>query len=82
MNSGRWSSMVAGHPWRLGDEYSTHPMTPIVSVHHLDARKLIFPNISRMHALDHLSKSIKLDSASIMQQSIYNDNNKHWSIRV
>eukprot|EP00249_Psilotum_nudum_P013752 c24489_g1_i1 orf=407-2140(-) len=61
---------------------AAHPVTPVLSFHHLDVVDPIFPNRSRLEALQHLSKSIKLDPAGFLQQSICYDKAKQWSISV
>jgi len=61
---------------------AAHPLTPLVSLHHLDVVEPIFPNMTRVKALQHLSKAVKLDSAGIMQQSICYDKKREWSISV
>ncbi|XP_043698924.1 uncharacterized protein LOC122649749 [Telopea speciosissima] len=61
---------------------SAHPVAPLVSLHHLDVVEPIFPGMSRATAIQHLFESIRLDSASIMQQSICYDKNREWSIIV
>lgn len=59
-----------------------HPVTPLVSLHHLDVVQPIFPRMNRVKALQHLMQSVKLDSASIMQQSICYDKKRSWSVSV
>ncbi|KAK7856635.1 glycoprotein-n-acetylgalactosamine 3-beta-galactosyltransferase 1 [Quercus suber] len=59
-----------------------HPVTPLVSLHHLDVVEPIFPRMTQVKALRHLTQSIQLDSASIMQQSICYDKNRYWSISI
>eukprot|EP01018_Ginkgo_biloba_P029808 Gb_12418 [translate_table: standard] len=61
---------------------AAHPLTPLVSLHHLDVVEPIFPNVTRLRALQHLSKAIKLDPAGIMQQSICYDGEREWSFSV
>ncbi|XP_042512737.1 uncharacterized protein LOC122087621 [Macadamia integrifolia] len=61
---------------------AAHPITPLVSLHHLDVVDPIFPGKSRPKAIQHLFNSIRLDSASIMQQSICYDKKRDWSISV
>eukprot|EP01018_Ginkgo_biloba_P021280 Gb_10284 [translate_table: standard] len=61
---------------------AAHPVTPLVSLHHLDIVEPIFPNLTRVQALQHLSKPIKLDSAGILQQSICYDRVREWSFSV
>ncbi|KAK4286493.1 hypothetical protein QN277_003042 [Acacia crassicarpa] len=59
-----------------------HPVTPLATLHHLDVVEPIFPRMNRVQGLRHLMNSIKMDSASIMQQSICYDRSRHWSISV
>ncbi|CAL0321914.1 unnamed protein product [Lupinus luteus] len=59
-----------------------HPVTPLVSLHHLDVVEPIFPGMTRVRSLRHLMESVKQDSASIMQQSICYDRNRFWSISI
>ncbi|MBA0763371.1 hypothetical protein Gotri_012817 [Gossypium trilobum] len=61
---------------------AAHPVTPLVSLHHLDVVELIFPNVSRVQALQRLMLPTNLDSAGIMQQSICYDKTKSWTISV
>ncbi|XP_037494691.1 uncharacterized protein LOC105628343 isoform X2 [Jatropha curcas] len=59
-----------------------HPVTPMASLHHLDVVEPVFPGMTRAKAIQHLFESVKLDSASIMQQSICYDTKRYWSISV
>ncbi|KAK8990494.1 hypothetical protein V6N11_009193 [Hibiscus sabdariffa] len=59
-----------------------HPVTPLVSLHHLDVVEPIFPRMKRAKAIEHLLEAAKRDSASLMQQSICYDSNRFWSISV
>lgn len=61
---------------------AAHPVTPLVSMHHLDLVEPIFPNVSRVEALQRLKDPIKLDSYGLMQQSICYDKNRAWTISV
>eukprot|EP00249_Psilotum_nudum_P036949 c910_g1_i1 orf=646-2238(+) len=61
---------------------ATHPVTPVVSIHHLDVVDPIFPNRTRLEAVRHLSKSMKLDPAGFLQQSICYERTKQWSISI
>ncbi|TYI94663.1 hypothetical protein E1A91_D02G220600v1 [Gossypium mustelinum] len=38
---------------------TAHPLSPLVSLHHLDAMDPIFPNMDRTRALEHLFKAVK-----------------------
>ncbi|KAL6128671.1 hypothetical protein ACLB2K_072026 [Fragaria x ananassa] len=61
---------------------AAHPVAPLVSLHHLDVVEPIFPNMDRIHALQRLELSIKLDSAGLAQQSICYDINRSWTVSV
>ncbi|XP_077248180.1 uncharacterized protein LOC143887848 [Tasmannia lanceolata] len=61
---------------------AAHPVTPLVSLHHLDVVEPIFPNVTRLEALRRLFVPATLDSAGIMQQSICYDKAKSWTISV
>ncbi|XP_008222523.1 PREDICTED: uncharacterized protein LOC103322387 [Prunus mume] len=61
---------------------SAHPVTPLVSLHHLDVVEPIFPHMTRVKALHHLFQTVKLDSASVMQQTICYDKDRYWSISI
>ncbi|KAK9127216.1 hypothetical protein Syun_016013 [Stephania yunnanensis] len=59
-----------------------HPVTPLVSMHHLDVVDPIFPHMSKVRSIQHLFQSVKLDSSSILQQSICYDRKNSWSISI
>ncbi|CAH8360108.1 unnamed protein product [Eruca vesicaria subsp. sativa] len=61
---------------------AAHPVTPFVSMHHLDVVEPIFPNMTRVRALKKLTVPMKLDSAGLLQQSICYDKHRSWSISV
>ncbi|KAG7953027.1 hypothetical protein I3843_12G089900 [Carya illinoinensis] len=61
---------------------AAHPVTPLVSMHHLDVVEPIFPNVTRVQALQRLTIPMKLDSAGLMQQSICYDKSKRWTISI
>ncbi|CAN8230878.1 unnamed protein product [Cochlearia groenlandica] len=61
---------------------AAHPVTPFVSMHHLDVVEPIFPNTTRVRALKKLTLPMKLDSAGLLQQSICYDKHKSWTISV
>ncbi|XP_039068153.1 uncharacterized protein LOC120214286 [Hibiscus syriacus] len=61
---------------------AAHPVTPLVSLHHLDVVEPIFPNVTRVQALRHLMLAAKFDSAGLIQQSICYDKAKGWTVSV
>ncbi|KAJ3680294.1 hypothetical protein LUZ60_016572 [Juncus effusus] len=62
---------------------SAHPVTPLVSLHHLDVVQPIFPNVSRAEAVRKLFDGpVRIDSAGTMQQSICYDSKNRWTVSV
>lgn len=61
---------------------AAHPVTPLVTLHHLDVVEPIFPNVTRVEALQRLTIPMKLDSAGLIQQSICYEKIKSWTISV
>lgn len=61
---------------------ASHPVAPLVSLHHLDLVEPIFPNVGRVQSLKRLEVPMKLDSAGLMQQSICYDKTRSWTISV
>ncbi|XP_039145902.1 uncharacterized protein LOC120283320 [Dioscorea cayenensis subsp. rotundata] len=63
---------------------AAHPVAPLISLHHLDVVKPIFPSSpSRVAALQRLlAGPVSLDSAGTMQQSICYDKLNQWTVSV
>ncbi|TKY60655.1 DNA polymerase eta [Spatholobus suberectus] len=61
---------------------ASHPVTPLVSLHHLDVVEPIFPNVTQVEALQRLTIPMKLDSAGLMQQSICYYKSNSWTVSV
>ncbi|KAM7525790.1 hypothetical protein LguiA_015692 [Lonicera macranthoides] len=61
---------------------AAHPVSPLVSLHHLDVVEPIFPNVTRVEALKRLTIPMKLDSAGLIQQSICYEKTKSWTISI
>ncbi|KAF4382614.1 hypothetical protein F8388_015442 [Cannabis sativa] len=62
---------------------ATHPVSPLLSLHHLDKTDPIFPNMSTPHeALKHLFKATEVDSQRLLQQTICYDIWYSWTIVV
>ncbi|ERN08018.1 uncharacterized protein LOC18436258 [Amborella trichopoda] len=69
----------------LGDIYgllSAHPMSPLLSLHHLDYIAPIFPGMTRIQALKVLLKASKANPPQLLQQSICYHKEHNWSISV
>ncbi|XP_052210499.1 uncharacterized protein LOC127813529 [Diospyros lotus] len=61
---------------------AAHPVAPLVSMHHLDVVEPIFPNSTRVAALQRLQIPMGLDPSAIVQQSICYDKEKKWTVSV
>lgn len=66
---------------------AAHPVAPLVTLHHLEIIKPIFPstatmNYTRVRALQHLLKAAEVEAGSIVQQSICYAPNLKWSFSV
>ncbi|KAI3705611.1 hypothetical protein L1987_75850 [Smallanthus sonchifolius] len=70
-----------------GDAYgllAAHPMTPLVSLHHLDYIKPLLPNLTNYESLNTLIQTYRFDPPRVMQQSFcyYKTWWHSWSISV
>ncbi|KAH7441761.1 hypothetical protein KP509_03G053300 [Ceratopteris richardii] len=61
---------------------AAHPLTPAISLHHLDAINPVFPNRTTLEALNHLQRSIDEDPTHFLQQSICYEKDRIWSISI
>ncbi|XP_068644479.1 uncharacterized protein [Aristolochia californica] len=61
---------------------AAHPVTPLISLHHLDYVEPIFPGMSRFQAIQRLFQSVTVDASSVLQQSICYDKERHWTISI
>lgn len=61
---------------------SSHPQVPLVSLHHLDYVEPIFPNMTRIEALEHLFKAVHVDSGRVLQQTVCYDRSRSRTISV
>ncbi|KAK8519049.1 hypothetical protein V6N13_017704 [Hibiscus sabdariffa] len=52
---------------------AAHPLTPLVSLHHIDHIDPIFPNMTTTKAMQHLLHAADVDSQRILQQTICYD---------
>ena len=49
---------------------TSHPLTPLISLHHLDSIDPLFPRMERAQALKHLFKAVRVDPGRILQQTV------------
>uniref|UniRef100_A0A7N0TB85 Uncharacterized protein n=1 Tax=Kalanchoe fedtschenkoi TaxID=63787 RepID=A0A7N0TB85_KALFE len=61
---------------------AAHPLSPIVSLHHIDHIDPIFPNRTREESMEHLFKSVEVDSERMFQQTICYDRWFSWTVSV
>ncbi|KAF7805826.1 UDP-glucose:O-linked fucose beta-1 [Senna tora] len=61
---------------------AAHPVTPLLSLHHMDYTDPIFPNMTRPQAIRHLFDAVNVDSQRILQQTICYDRWFSWTISV
>lgn len=61
---------------------SSHPLRPLVSLHHWEAMDPIFPKMTPLKALEHLFQAVSIDSQRIMQQTVCYDRWFSWTISV
>ncbi|KAI3852132.1 hypothetical protein MKW98_020131 [Papaver atlanticum] len=52
---------------------ASHPLAPLISLHHLDKADNIFPKKTRHQAVAHLLKAAELDPLRVVQQTIYHN---------
>ncbi|XP_022969069.1 uncharacterized protein LOC111468179 [Cucurbita maxima] len=61
---------------------SAHALSPIVSLHHLDATDPIFPNMNNTQAVHHLFEAVNVDPGRIFQQIVCYDRSHSLTISV
>ncbi|KAL7606169.1 hypothetical protein Lser_V15G16971 [Lactuca serriola] len=60
----------------------THPMKPLVSLHHPERIDPIFPHMAQTNALHHLYEAAKVDPHRILQQTVCYDRWYSWTISI
>lgn len=60
----------------------THPMRPLVSLHHPDRIDPIFPNMTEINALRHLYEASKIDPHRMLQQTVCYDRWYSWTVSI
>ncbi|PKI42377.1 hypothetical protein CRG98_037219 [Punica granatum] len=61
---------------------TAHPLSPMVSLHHLDKVDPIFPNMNRSESMEHLFKAVKVDPLRILQQCVCYDRSNSLTVSV
>ncbi|KAJ7981323.1 Protein of unknown function (DUF604) [Quillaja saponaria] len=61
---------------------TAHPLSPLVSLHHLDAAEPIFPGMNRTLALEHLFEAVNVDPTRILQQTVCYDRSSSLTFSI
>lgn len=61
---------------------SSHPKSPLLSLHHLDKVKPIFPTMDRFESTRHLMKAVAADQSRMLQQIICHHRQSSWSFSI
>ncbi|CAI0471898.1 unnamed protein product [Linum tenue] len=70
---------IRGNPYGL---LAAHPVAPLVSLHHLDYLRPIFPNTTRIEAVQKLMESYARDPSRALQRSFCHDLRRNWTVSV
>ncbi|KAG2371625.1 uncharacterized protein HKW66_Vig0217990 [Vigna angularis] len=61
---------------------ASHPLTPLLSLHHPDHTDPIFPNMPTKKSLQRLFEAVHVDSERILQQTVCYEKRLSWTISV
>ncbi|GFZ05530.1 glycosyltransferase [Actinidia rufa] len=61
---------------------SAHPLSPLLSLHHVDVVDPIFPSMTRAQALEHLFKAVNVDPGRVLQQTFCYDRANSLTVSV
>ncbi|KAG5566959.1 hypothetical protein RHGRI_002498 [Rhododendron griersonianum] len=61
---------------------SSHPQSPLLSLHHLNAVDPIYPATDRYHSLNHLMKAATADSSRLFQQTICHSKQQNLTFSI
>ncbi|WCJ28340.1 hypothetical protein M5689_010041 [Euphorbia peplus] len=70
---------IRGNPYGL---LAAHPVAPLISLHHIDYIRAMFPAMDRVESLQKLLKPYEKDPGRILQQSICYDETRNWSVSI
>ncbi|KAF2288650.1 hypothetical protein GH714_009963 [Hevea brasiliensis] len=70
---------IRGNPYGL---LASHPLAPLVSLHHLDYVQSIFPGMTRIDSLKKLIVPYGMDPGRTLQHSFCYDLNRNWSVSI
>lgn len=61
---------------------AAHPLSPLLSLHHLESVEPLFPDMNRVQALEHLIAAANVDPARILQQTVCYDRSNSLTFSV
>lgn len=61
---------------------SSHPLSPLLSLHHFDVVDPIFPSKDPFQSTRHLMKAAAADQSRMLQQTICHERQSKWSISI
>ncbi|XP_047979793.1 uncharacterized protein LOC125221653 [Salvia hispanica] len=61
---------------------SSHPLSPLLSLHHFDAVDPIFPTRDRFESTRHLMTAAAADQSRMLQQTICHHRQTNWTISI
>jgi len=61
---------------------ASHPVTPFISMHHLELLDPVFPEMSHLEGLRLLTKAMRTEPGSFLQQSIAYDLKRSLSFSI
>ncbi|KAL6658853.1 hypothetical protein ACP70R_002893 [Stipagrostis hirtigluma subsp. patula] len=59
-----------------------HPLSPLVSLHHLDHVYPLYPGMDRMKAMQHFFRAVNADPARILQQTVCYDRSRALTVSI
>ncbi|XAR55412.1 O-fucosylpeptide 3-beta-N-acetylglucosaminyltransferase [Bertholletia excelsa] len=61
---------------------AAHPLSPLLSLHHLDRVHPIFPNMTMIPSLEHLFKAVNVDPGRVLQQTVCYDHLNSLTVSI
>jgi hypothetical protein len=59
-----------------------HPLSPLVSLHHLDSVYPLYPDMDRTRAMQHFFRAANADPARILQQTVCYDRSRSLTVSI
>ncbi|KAG8388982.1 hypothetical protein BUALT_Bualt02G0182100 [Buddleja alternifolia] len=61
---------------------SSHPKSPLISLHHFDSVEPLFPTMDRFQSTRHLMTAANADQSRMLQQTICHHRQNNWSFSI